>query len=340
VPQDWNLIIDVAQTPILDTLTILGSVTFSKEIDVELRAKKIFIRSGKLYIGSKEEPHPKKAIIHLHGKRNEDPITLAADVEGGNKIIGNLGQLELYGKPRGFKMTRLLNSANKGDGSLQVEAGLDIVQGDQLGLASSSYAPNAGDIVTVRSYNADTGKIVLRDTLNFFHWGADTSTAEEYNGVDMRTEVLLLTRSILVKGNAQDNWGCQIATADNIDIVDGKEVKRVGQTLMENVELFRCSQIDTAKAAIRFQNAISLPSLVKNCAIHSGMGWGAHILRSDNIVLDNNIFFKFRPIGVAVDFANNVKIRNNFVGWISERDTFKIAHVLDKRGGIIICAQE
>lgn len=104
--------------------------------------------------------------------------------------------------------------------------------------------------------------------------------------------------------------------------------------------MFQCSQIDTAKAAIRFQNSKVLPSIVKNCAIHSGYGWGAHILRADNVVLDNNVFFKFRPIGISVDFANNVKIKNNFVGWISERDTFKIKHVLDKRGGVIICAQE
>jgi len=70
------------------------------------------------------------------------------------------------------------------------------------------------------------------------------------------------------------------------------------------------------------------------------LGIGAHILRSDNIILENNVFFKFRPIGIAVDFVNNIKIKNNYVGGIVERKTFKAAHLLDKRGGVIICGFE
>lgn len=37
-------------------------------------------------------------------------------------------------------------------------------------------------------------------TLSHYHWGASTSTASKYNGVDIRGEVILLTRNIQIIG--------------------------------------------------------------------------------------------------------------------------------------------
>lgn len=189
-------------------MTILGQVTFDPTIDIELRAKIIFVRSGILQIGTEKEPYAKKGIITLYGSRNENTLALDTDVEGGNKMIGNLGKVHMYGKARGFKMTRLFAPANKGDTSITIGKDLDLVAGDQLGLASSSYEPNAGDIVTIGAYTKATGLATLKAPLKFYHWGAAESTAKEYSGVDMRTEAVLLTRNIVVRGNNQDNWGC------------------------------------------------------------------------------------------------------------------------------------
>jgi len=68
------------------------------------------------------------------------------------------------------------------------------------------FDANDDDIFVV-SYNDTTGILYLNNTLKFYHWGAETSTADRYYGIDMRAEVLLLTRNVVIKGHDFDNWG-------------------------------------------------------------------------------------------------------------------------------------
>jgi hypothetical protein len=68
----------------------------------------------------------------------------------------------------------------------------------------------------------------------------------------MRGEVLLLTRNILIQGEDVDSWGCNIVTSD---VVEFDLTMRYGQLVLDHVEVFNCSQIDTYKSAIRFEYA-------------------------------------------------------------------------------------
>jgi cell migration-inducing and hyaluronan-binding protein len=53
----WNMIIDIAQTPIIRMLAVNGRLTFSDELDVELRARHVSIRGGELKIGTPYVPY-------------------------------------------------------------------------------------------------------------------------------------------------------------------------------------------------------------------------------------------------------------------------------------------
>jgi polygalacturonase len=75
----------------------------------------------------------------------------------------------------------------------------------------------ASDDVFIKSYSNETGVVVLNSTLNFYHWGASESTSAAYNGVDMRGEVLLLTRNIIIEGEDIESWGCNIVTSDIVE---------------------------------------------------------------------------------------------------------------------------
>lgn len=59
----------------------------------------------------------------------------------------------------------------------------------------------------VEAYDPYTGIVTLENPLFFYHWGAFSSTGEDYEGVDMRAEVILLSRNVRVVGNDTDNWG-------------------------------------------------------------------------------------------------------------------------------------
>jgi hypothetical protein len=126
----------------------------------------------------------------------------------------------------------------------------------------------------IASYNNETGVVTLDRKMSFYHWGASVSTGAQYNGVDMRAEVMLLSRNIKIQGNNTDAWGCQIVTSD---FVEGNSEQRIGRTVMDNVEIYNCSQYDTWKAAIRFEGHKLGFSRISNSSIHHGLGVAVNV---------------------------------------------------------------
>jgi hypothetical protein len=193
--------------------------------------------------------------------------------------------------------------------------------------------------VFVTSYNNASGQVDVDHNLNYYHWGKDTSTGPDYDGLDMRGEVLLLTRNVKIDAEDVMSWGGQIVTSDTMEVY-GDEIKmRTGTTIMDSVEIFNCSQIDTFKAALRFESASTLHSSVTNSAIHNGYAWGLYVKGSANIHLSDNIFFNFRPVGVGVLSSKNITFDHNVVAGIVQRTTLEAdPKLVDKMGGVSICA--
>lgn len=64
-----------------------------------------------------------------------------------------------------------------------------------------------------------------------------------------------------------------------------------------------------------------------------------NIKASANILIKNNVFFNFRPIGVAVLGSKNITIDDNIVGGIVKRETLEATdQLIDKEGAFSICA--
>ena len=115
-------------------------------------------------------------------------------------MIANNGSFKAYGKTRS-RMARLTAEAQKGATSVTVEPGLDWVAGDLLGFAPTASQWTHSETATVTSYNSSTGALVLSAALKFYHFGAAASTGTNYQGVDMRGEVICLSRSIVIQGD-------------------------------------------------------------------------------------------------------------------------------------------
>jgi hypothetical protein len=217
VEPGWDMVFDLSESPIYKLIRVNGILTFSNLTDTHLHAKHIFIRAGQLHIGSQDYPYPRVAKITLHGKKDETAIVYDNAIEAGNKLIANVGLISMWGRPRVQKMTRLLAPAAKGATSIKVEPGLDLTAGDRIGLAPTAYAYMAADDVFVSSYDNITGIVTLNSSLLHYHWGAAVSTAADYNGVDIRGEVLILSRNIKIAGENIEAWGGQIVTSDTIE---------------------------------------------------------------------------------------------------------------------------
>lgn len=150
--------------------------------------------------------------------------------------------------------------------------------------------------------------ITLDSALSFYHYGKDVSTGTAYNGVDMRTEVFLLTRNVKVYGNDEDNWAGHIMATD---VFEADGTLREGSLMMDNVEVDNCSQDNVARAAIRFEGAVGSSttySKISNSAIHNGQDWGLSIIDSENIEIINNVFVGWDAIGARIDSTRNVTI--------------------------------
>ena len=79
-----------------------------------------------------------------------------------------------------------------------------------------------------------------------------------------------------------------------------------GKTLIDSIEMEHCSQVDTERAAIRFENNVNKFHSITNSAFHTGNGMGFRAKFSKNINIENNIWMNFRQVGFAVDNVNNV----------------------------------
>jgi len=207
IESGWQMVFNLNPSPVYKLIRVNGKLTFENTTDTHLKAKHLFVRAGELHIGYEEYPMEKKARITLYGEKQMETIVYDNAIEAGNKLIANVNVMRMYGKPRQWKMTRLTRPANKGSNEIYVEPGLEIFEGDRLALFPTSYDPHNVDDVVVTAYNSDSGKVNFGTSLNYYHWGASESTGSDYNGLDMRGEVALLTRNVVIDAEDIESWG-------------------------------------------------------------------------------------------------------------------------------------
>lgn len=143
----------------------------------------------------------------------------------------------------------------------------------------TSFIHNAIDYVTVAFYSSETGELIVNEPFEHYHFGASDTTGT-HEGLDMRGEVALLTRNIVIKGTTTDGWGGQVLTADAIES-DGKF--RYGETVLEYVQVYNCSHRNTDRAAIRFEESKGAYGRLVGVSVHGSLGYGAAIRKANNV---------------------------------------------------------
>jgi hypothetical protein len=287
IPSGWNMTMDLPTTPLFKLVQINGILNFKQDIDIHFRAMHIFVRAGELNVGSEKNPYMKNCTIEMVGDYASRAIVYDNAIEAGNKIIANINKVRMYGKKRTKNMSRLMKPAMAGDTIMQIEKGLDLVPGDRIAFLPTSFGPEDSDDCHVLAYDKASGNVKIsrerpaydgRPGLLSYHFGAEKSTAGDFDGVDMRGEVVILSRNIRVIGGDHminklyktvkeekvvdgkkttvekevlfetrrvdtTDWGCQLVTSDTLEFNrDGTVMSaRHGQTILDNVEFFRCS---------------------------------------------------------------------------------------------------
>lgn len=97
----WNMVLDLAETPNLNSLTINGRLQFMQNgTDVHLKSRQIFVRAGEFWIGSEEKPFESQATITLLGNQDDETLVLSGTVSAGNKILATTNSVKFVGAAR------------------------------------------------------------------------------------------------------------------------------------------------------------------------------------------------------------------------------------------------
>ena len=268
------------------------------------------------------------------GETESETLTLGGIIKAGNKVLTSTGKVEIFGKPR-FRMSRMLEVAQPGATEIKVDpTDLDWAVNDKIFIPPSTLNHTHSEYRTITAI--DQGTITLDSPLDFYHYGTADSTGDTYNGIDIRNEVLLLTRNIVIRGEDRDGWPGHVLVTDFFES-DG--TMREGYMIADNVEFTYLSQKNVGRAAMRWEGAVgseNTVSTITNCAIHDGLDWGLSIKDSNNIEIKDTVFAGWRAIGVAIDKTRNVTFSGNFVGDVKARKIDFTGMTIDKESCVTI----
>lgn len=183
-----------APAPAVYFLVVQGHLTFARA-NLQLDASFIFVMGGSFTVGTEEAPFLQEAQITLHGS----PVSKELPLYGAKVLACRRCTLDLHGKPMAHTWTRLNQTAAAGATSMCFMDPVGWAAGSQLVITSTGFDMNEAEQRTI-AYVTDGGRCVSFDTpLDHEHLGE----TRRYAGVpvELRAEVGLLSRNVVVQGN-------------------------------------------------------------------------------------------------------------------------------------------
>ena len=81
-------------------------------------------------------------------------------------------------------------------------------------------------------------------------------------------------------------------------------------------------------------------SQVTNSAVHHGLGKGANILSSVNILFENNTIYDHKYFGINVQSSTNITVKGNLIGMVHPSGLQASDMVIPLTGGIVMCGAD
>jgi len=317
VPQGSTYVIGQHGSHDFGALKVKGTLVAPQNEDVNILANYILVESsGEFQIGMERSPYLEKATITLNGTDLNQHVGLRGMSGMGTKFLGamNNGIIRLHGKER-VSWNKLRETAVAASSLIKVENYHDWKVGDEIVIAPTG-APSSHEnedyaddydkrkIYSMSNYNKD---ITLDAPLSHRHSG-ETRT---YSGngqtwtADMRAEVGLLTRNIKIQGDGDSpalKRGAHVMIMGNAEAyVSGVELYRVGQSAILGRYPFHWHQRGDASG-----------QYFKNSSVHQSYNRALTIHRTNNTLVEDNVFFDH--IGHGIFFEEGNEEGNQILG--------------------------
>lgn len=146
----------------------------------------------------------------------------------------------------------------------------------------------------------------------------------------------MLSRNVRFVGDDTDGWGGQIVVTDNYEYDWQKQ--REGNIVLDSVEVYNCSQRNTFRSGIRFEQATRRSQLIRDSSIWGSLAWGLSSQFSANILVENTHIIGAKAVGVNVFTSNNVTFDRIIVGSVTKRDFGGTQAMVDREACVTLCA--
>jgi hypothetical protein len=301
IPPGQTILLDVSPPP-LTLLIIEGTLIFDDTQDIHLEATYIFIKGGKLQIGTEDKPYQHQATITMHGKRLETP---EIPIYGAKGMSLRGGLVDMHGIPR-KSWTKLSKTVNAGDNILEFSQDVDWVVGDRLVVAPTDFDMFEAEEVTVIE-KLDTNRVRVDPPLQYLHF-ADVQTFGKFE-VDTRAEVGLLNRNIVFEGDEEsvdEQFGAHFmihSHGDDSSVarISNCEFRRVGQAFNLGRYPIHFHMIGKVTKSYAKNNAVH-HTYNRAFAIH-----GVHYLR-----IHSN--FAYHVMGHTYFIEDGIETNNELIG--------------------------
>ncbi|WP_244509634.1 G8 domain-containing protein [Haloferax larsenii] len=287
----------------LGGVTVHGVLEFKDGAYRELTSEYLLAEGGGVIrIGTEDEPFQSKAVITLTGSETDESIRGSGEMAIGTKLFGTFdgGIIDIHGAAREkTDWTKLGASVNEGDQQIQLTESVNWDAGDEIVLAPSGTDPTEAERRTIASVDGDT--VELDSGLDHDHFGE----LQEVEGrtVDMRAEVGLLTRNVVMRGsNEVSNPGgdgtyenptkgdtsLEYETGFGAHGIFAKDPKRVQ---IEGMEIYHAGQTGhKARYPLHFHHANEQPdSYISNNSVHDSYQRGYNSHGTGSVTYERNV---------------------------------------------------
>eukprot|EP00854_Cymbomonas_tetramitiformis_P005761 gene5761-6952_t len=312
----WRMWLDV-QPASLAELAIQGELHFDEEVcGIVLEAVNIIVGGGgELRAGSSSAHYPCDATVRLTGDR-ASPWVNIADVDVGNKALANFGIIQLHGIPRPITRVMLAAVAKKGTSEVVLDQSTDWQVGESILITSSSNSQSETEMFTIKEKNGLT--LTIEGALEYGHFGAPQAVIVKGRPVEVRAEVALVSRNVMVEGSQNnDEHGCHFITSSYEDD-DGNRVE--GTLQMTNVVVRNCGQYGTTHNAVSLKDPQThTANIVESCAVLGSHNTAIFLLQASKTILRNNAIYSSRGSSVDIDESDSVILTGNLAAYTYPR---------------------
>ena len=298
--RDDEVLIPEGSHVVLDTESVVRSVTIAPDARlvfapqaVELRLEYMLV-SGVLEVGTPDVPYVGSAVIEFTGLDRETDI---AGMGGKGLFVFGGGVLDLHGSFDGTAWTRLAATAQPDDTQITLDDVTGWQVGDQIVIAPSGFDYQEAEDAVITALEGNTA--TLDRPLRYVHFGELLEYADM--DFDMRAEVGLLTRNIVLRGDEiarETGFGGQVAgMPGSVMRVHGVEMVHMGQ------------QAQLGRYPIHFHLAGDVTgSYIRKSSIHHAFNRGITVHGTHRWLIQDNIIYD--TIGHAFFIEDGVEHEN------------------------------